>query len=95
MILFLGKDTGTRMATEKQVYQWLCSNLKKMGYVGDLNDSKEIAKFLKKSKDHPLYPKAVGHWNAIINMNYKYVKFSNPLDYLKSESNLYSGRKIS
>jgi len=76
------------MASKSQSYSYLCSTLKKMGYRGSLEDVREIKKFLAKSSGHPLYEKAVGHWNNMLNSSYVYEE--SPSDRLRSSSALYS-----
>jgi len=76
------------MASKAQSYSYLCSNLKKMGYCGDLEDIREIKRFLAKNSGHVLYPKAIGHWNDLLNKSYVYKEL--PTDRLRASSALFT-----
>lgn len=76
------------MASKSQIYSYLCSNLKKMGYRGSLEDVREIKKFLAKNSDHVLYSKAISHWNDLLNNSYVYKEL--PTDRLRSSSALFT-----
>lgn len=93
MILFLGKDTGTKMASRNQRHSYLLSTLKKMGYEGNPEDLVEIKKFLRMNSNHALYAKAVGHLNELINMSYVYKRGYDFKNNVRYESNLYGGHQ--
>lgn len=71
-----------------QRVQYLNDTLRKMGFKGSLDDIREVKRFMAVNSNHKLYPKAVLHWNEIING--KYVYKENPGDRLRSDSALYS-----
>jgi len=71
-----------------QRIKYFCDTLRKMGYKDDLDDVREVKRFMAMNSSHRLYPKAVLHWNEIINGRYIYKE--KPGDRLRSASALYS-----
>ena len=74
------------VSVEKRI-EYLHSTLRKMNYEGDLDDVREVKRFIFVNCDHPLYEKAILHWNEIINGRYIYKE--KPGDRLRSSSALY------
>lgn len=74
--------------TVGQRVEYLWNTLRKMGYKGSLDDVREVKRFIFTNTEHKLYPKAVLHWNEIINGQYVYKE--KPGDRLRSASALYS-----
>ena len=74
------------ISVEKRI-EYLHSTLRKMEYEGDLDDLREVKRFIFMNCDHPLYQKAILHWNEIINVRYVYKE--KPEDRLRSSSALY------
>ncbi len=74
------------ISVDKRI-EYLRNTLCKMGYEGNLDDVREMKRFIFMNRDHVLYEKAILHWNEIINGRFIYKE--KPEDRLRSSSALY------
>lgn len=74
------------MKKSSSAYINLCKQLKKMGYSGSLDDPRNIKRFMSLFSDHASYPKAILHWNELVNSSF--VWNEKPSDRLRSVSSL-------